>query len=461
MKNSVQNLAIWMAIVALALPALAQQTDSEACPLAKQLSTTCPACKAAQSEASATCPASCEDCLEGDQACDNCAAARQGFNVAACKKCQVATTVSTDVPVQQAAATCSSSCPFCTSTTASDAECAASIQCKSGNCYAQNCNGQPCQSCPTGQSTCTLEVTGPLPGSVSFVNENAGELTQQRLQLADDLVVYLTSQGHNPEHIRQVLRMALESTADDAHRAAMNMKHSETFRVGLPMSNAPCCPDQEMTEMRQLVMEMRNEMDVMGESMRFLARHLREQSGQSQQNASMQNPNSRWVSQPNPMPPYAHQNEPLSDTQLYQRNQREMEQRRLPVQTSPMNNMPYADQHLSASWNPQGQLQPASWQTEPLRPKVSLEMQLNPAPVRVSTMMARQYYVGDLISPPFASATLRLMQHIKSSVAPDSWEQASIEIVSPSVSLLVTQTPENHEKIAQMLNAMRGGDSFR
>jgi hypothetical protein len=76
-------------------------------------------------------------------------------------------------------------------------------------------------------------------------------------------------------------------------------------------------------------------------------------------------------------------------------------------------------------------------------------------------MVERQYYVGDLISPPFASATLRLMQYMKSAVAPDSWERASIRIVSPSVSLLITQTPENHKQIEQLLDTLRGGEGFR
>lgn len=459
MKNSVQTLAVIMAVVVLALPAIAQQPENKTTAVAKQTATGCPACKAAQGEECAECPVSCEECQEGDQPCAACIAARAETGVLACDKCKVFVNVTSDNQAQQACTACDSKCPYCSQATGTVAECTAPAQCSIGDCTPQSC--QDCPSCPSTNSFASAER---LPGSVSFVNENAADLAGQRMQLADDLVAYLSSQKHKPEHIRQVLRMALESTADDAHRAAMTMRTSDSFNVG---TTTPCqsgCTDHTMAQLSQMVFEMRKEMDMMSEGMRFLARHMQEQTSHAQQNANMQNRNTQWTSQSSPTPPrYSTTHDMNSTTAQLQQRIRELEQQLQRAQQAPANTRQSGnstEQRLSASWNPQGQLQPAAWESEPLRPMASLEMQLNPAPMRVSTMVARQYYVGDLMSPPFASATLRLMQQIKSTVAPDSWEQASIQIVSPSVSLLVTQTPENHEKIASMLNAMRGGESF-
>ena len=61
------------------------------------------------------------------------------------------------------------------------------------------------------------------------------------------------------------------------------------------------------------------------------------------------------------------------------------------------------------------------------------------------------------MGPPFASATLQLVQYLKSMVAPDSWDEGSIQIAEPAISLVITQTRENQNQIRFLLRQIRAG----
>ena len=102
------------------------------------------------------------------------------------------------------------------------------------------------------------------------------------------------------------------------------------------------------------------------------------------------------------------------------------------------------------------QVQQADFQqTLRLQPRHTPKMALTPAATASVTM---SYYVGDLMEPPFHTATLRLMQFIKANVAPDSWSDSHMmQITEPSISLTITQSRANHDQIAELLRQVRIG----
>ena len=85
-----------------------------------------------------------------------------------------------------------------------------------------------------------------------------------------------------------------------------------------------------------------------------------------------------------------------------------------------------------------------------LRPRRDSSMALTPANTAPVTVT---YYVGDLMEPPFHTATLRLMQFIKANIDPDSWTDSHMmQITEPSISLVITQSRANHDRIADTHN---------
>ena len=105
---------------------------------------------------------------------------------------------------------------------------------------------------------------------------------------------------------------------------------------------------------------------------------------------------------------------------------------------------------------PSGSLLPAAYMPQPLRPERHRAAPLTPTPA-TPEMVIVSYYVGDVMSPPFANATLQLVQYIKAMVAPTSWDVASIQVSEPAISLVITQTRRNHNQIAELLRQIRAG----
>ncbi len=294
-----------------------------------------------------------------------------------------------------------------------------------------------------------------LPGAVSFVSENASELADQRNRLAAELTQYLTSQQRDPDHVREVLQMALETTADEAHRAARTSELTETFEVETPVQPDVAELHFEMAETRRMIVETQRDLQLMNESLRFLARHLREDETSPVARTERPATGNRWESRPTAEPPRV-----ASELDRIRQLQQEVYRLEQQVRDSQSRSGSVAgrartEQPLASSWNDQGKLRPAAWESQPLLPRNRDDRPLRPAGDKIERIWKR-YYVGDLITHPVPSSTLRLMQHIKTSIAPDSWPAESIQIASPSVSLLILQTPGNHRRIEVMLREMGG-----
>src|SRR5262249_52397268 len=80
---------------------------------------------------------------------------------------------------------------------------------------------------------------------------------------------------------------------------------------------------------------------------------------------------------------------------------------------------------------------------------------------------ARTYSVAALVIPvpppakgePAKTLEDRLLQILTSTIEPESWAQrggaGTVEYFAPTMALVVSQTPEVHEKIAEMLKSLR------
>lgn len=331
------------------------------------------------------------------------------------------------------------------------------------------CNAAHCETC-TATAASRLPA-GNMPGCASFLCENNRELAACREQLARDLVSYLTRGNHNPEHVRQVLLMSLESAANDAHRAAMASCNQPGINVA-PVSHAENRhPGQHASieHLCALIEQQQRRMDRMEEGMFAMARRLGEQQESGTASAPERFPD--VVRLPMPMPVSVAGQSASQEVQVLRQRVAQLESQLQMVKgqnpfahpnshampggtlgDAANSRIPHSPAMQSGS---QQTLQPATWNSiaEPARETSSVPPG-NPS-VRLMPMVKRTYYVGDLMSPPFASGTLKLMQVIKTAVDPESWDHASMEIVAPSVSLLITQTEENHARIEKLLESMK------
>ncbi|MCP4885895.1 MAG: hypothetical protein GY904_04700, partial [Planctomycetaceae bacterium] len=160
-----------------------------------------------------------------------------------------------------------------------------------------------------------------------------------------------------------------------------------------------------------------------------------------------QNPNT-WNSTPaygNSAPVTSAMNRAVAQDEYIASLQREVALLRQQLQSMP---------RRSSMSNGMNRVQQADFeQSLRLQPRRSPTMPLTPA---TTASMTVSYYVGDLMEPPFHSATLRLMQYIKANVSPDSWKSSQmIQITEPSISLTITQSRANHEQIAELLRQVR------
>jgi uncharacterized coiled-coil protein SlyX len=338
------------------------------------------------------------------------------------------------------------------------------------------CQTAPCGTCASAAAS--RLPTGNMPGCASFLGENNQQLAAHREQLARDLVSYLTSRNHSPGHIYQVLQMSLESAANDAHREAMASCNSPGFNVA--PAPATASENRTMEELCARLDRQQQRLDRMEEGMFAMARRFSEQFSEPQgsQNASAPDRMPDVVRVPLPLPVAPQTMNP--EVQMLRQRVAELEsqlsQSRQVQHTSMtgpgmaggrmgdgVNTLIPASPMMPPGWQPSTQpsTQPTTWNSVPVPARTSSGMPSGSNPVRLMPMVQRTYYVGDLMSPPFASGTLKLMQIIKTTVDPDSWDHASMEIVSPSVSLLISQTEENHGRIEKLLESMRAAPMNR
>lgn len=293
--------------------------------------------------------------------------------------------------------------------------------------------------------------------------------------------------------MRQVLQMALQSTADTAHQQAMlqnrpnnqplpaaraqTYSEHEPFALqpqnnrlarlpdaagnSLPLPVAvrnpsePVIDSQRKTEMdlRQVQRDqvaIQEMITTIQKDMQRMAENLSQLHVESRINLPQNQNLNTWNSTPaygNSAPVTSAMNRAAAQDEYVASLQREVALLRQQLQSMP---------RRSSMSNGMNRVQQADFeQSLRLQPRRSPTMPLTPA---TTASMTVSYYVGDLMEPPFHSATLRLMQYIKANVSPDSWKNSQMmQITEPSISLTITQSQANHEQIAELLRQIRTG----
>ncbi len=405
-------------------------------------------------------------------------------------------------------------CPMCPSCSAESTELDPRVNatCQDPDCRAAQASAM---------NNLTAGLTD-LPGHTSFIQEQSAQHTSQRDQLARNLAEYLVAGKHDPAHVHQVVRMALESAADAAHRQAM------TYANNQPLAAAPArvlnpeppaayyvnndihhFPNQPATAQRQLQQTLPDDtrsefqsasasisepiLDESQQTAMDLRQLQRDQDSMQELIQMMQQDLQRIAEDLSQLHVETRINQqrnaaPVAEQQTAGGNTRwpSVQQVDDPLQTfttrieSPERRGSTASQveyiamlkqevtalrhqleqtqralRNNASVNP---IQQADFQQPSrLQPRRTLTMALTPTPERHESI-TELYYVGDLMQPPFHAATLQLMQFLKSNVDPDSWTDAyMMQITEPSISLVITQTRENHQQIKDLLRQVRSG----
>ncbi len=308
-------------------------------------------------------------------------------------------------------------------------------------------------------------LTHHLAGEMNFgthsIQQQSPQLTQYRANVARRLTEYLTSKQHDAEHIRTVIGLALDAAADSAHREGMHAVPDALVHSPHQQASAPATDDLQQLkheQMRQSEMIVRLQHDIQSLARGMSDMNTRTSSFDQFNPQYNQYRQGRiyWASQPESLqstPPGTETREQLRarirdlENQLYQNRIP-----RPPVQQALL------EAPLSTSTGqPNHALQPASYVPGPLRPERDHARPLRPVPTAAPDMVTVSYYVGDLMAPPFASATLQLVQYIKAMVAPHSWDDATIQIAEPAISLVITQSRDNHHHIGELLRQIRAG----
>ncbi len=368
----------------------------------------------------------------------------------------------------------------------------------------------------SGELVSQLSGQLPLPGTTPFIRQQCSEATQMRDQLAKQLTNFVIENAGNPDQIEKVLQIALDSTANFARQEAIRemdssdcnrcdlsasspavfpnsrpffssnnnpasansrspMPRETTRGTPLPMLTNPLPPlnptanrpNLEMTnQMRAMKKEyasMKNVVQLIQQDLQNIARDLTQlqvetkmgthtgQVVQAEQWRAVRNP---YTDQPKAK---ARTNQAANYQSMVSQLQQEVQMLRRQLANQPINqptsqliNQPnhYRTDVQQATYYRDGMaLTPMTRQASPLTPRSSR-----------TGMVSVSYYVGDVMQPPFANATLRLMQFIKNNVASESWvDTRMMQVTDPSISLLITQTRENHEIIADLLSQIRAG----
>ncbi len=382
--------------------------------------------------------------------------------------------------------------------------------CLEGDCEnCPYCVPATCPSCPNCVAPCDCLDThvnaacrtasfnaepsvGGQQGAAFFISEQSLNTPFQPEQLAIQLVKYLSASDHDPAHVRQVLQMALQTTADTAHHQAMLQNrpnnqplpaaraqtfsenkpfalHPQNNRLArlpaaagnsLPLPEAvrnpsePVIDSQRKTDMdlRQVQRDqvaIEEMITTIQKDMQRMAENLSQLHVESRINLPQNQRPNTWRS----TPAYGH-SVPATPamTSTPQNEYVTSLQREVALLRHQLQSM----QGRSSMPHGMNRVQQADFeQTLRLQPRRSPTMPLTPATTASVTV---SYYVGDLMEPPFHSATLRLMQYIKANVSPASWTNSQmIQITDPSISLTITQSRANHEHIAELLRQVRTG----
>lgn len=371
------------------------------------------------------------------------------------------------------------------------------------------CNQTTCPECPSSvdqcvclntrvNAACTMNpqfseqaVNGAhprLPGSTSFIDDQSRFAAEQRAQMARQIVDYLISKNHDPAHVQEVIQRALESSADSAHRQAMmSLNQGNQPLAAAPSrafprepSNPLVAPERDFARLPAAAGQSlpvpvsqrrpsepvidpvrKNEMDfrqiqreqvamqemiiTIKKDMQRMAENLSQLHVESRMNAP-RTPNKTWESVPVSGDLFTQTAATQRDHYVSTLEQEITSLRRQlqNLQTRP--SMPSANN---------GVAQADFEQAMRLQPRRSSTMPLTPAETASVTV---KYYVGDLMEPPFHTATLRLMQFLKANVDPASWKDSHmIQITEPSISLTITQSRTNHARIADLLQQVRTG----
>ncbi len=324
-------------------------------------------------------------------------------------------------------------------------------------CEAQRVASSCASSCRDGNNPALCNEPRPC-GTSTLCSDDDG-LSASRSRLAADLTDYLTRSHMDREHIRQVLQMALDTTAADARRGAMSPEETTEIpfveldtNLEVRQMRAGFDESQRMlNETRRMLDATQRDVRMMAESLRFLSSHMQRQQASP--------PARQWESGTSQKQPQFTSDSDLI-RQLRQQNA-DLEDRLDEVRRSAKNATPspsLVERTLPTSWKSENPLQPMSWQGEKLQPKSHVATPLRPAVPAGPDLVWKKYYVGDVIAPPFANSTFRVMKYIQANVAPESWNAAWIQLDSPGVSLRIRQTPSNHQRISTLLGELRGDD---
>ncbi len=349
--------------------------------------------------------------------------------------------------------------------------------CTGVNCGQSDCHGAGCKACdfvghrgdcPHCQAE-TKSQTARVQMRVAS-STSQSELANNRAELAAQLAKYLTTESHDAEHIRQVLHLSLEVTAENAHLAALASQSKNITRESMELR-----ADQSLGLMRQTLVQQLHEMRQMFSEMQANLNGLSSTVQQLRQQAAHGNaldtaphaPHAQWVGTQHP--PHAqadliqHLQQRIRVLEDHLLATRPVDSRRTPWQTGSLRPIQSASMPLAPINQPPARLAPRS--NTPLASAPSDLTVTGPSRNRSAAfhrqpLQVQSYYVADVLAPPFATSVLQLIQTIKSRVAPESWDHSMIEIAGPAVTLVIAQTPENHQRIVQLLKQFNQDTSW-
>ncbi len=275
-------------------------------------------------------------------------------------------------------------------------------------------------------------------------------VSQARAQLAKQLAEYLHSAEHDPEHVHNVLRMALEMTAENAQLAALAAQKTALNRESMKQKAEQSLRHMRYTfarnqdDMRELLAEMQS-------GLFALSKTVKEIQDQANQNRS-RSPGraTKWSSTP-------------VSYHLTDENRVDHLQQRIRQLENQLQALQSRDPTQSA-WGSVA-LRPLNQAAQPLEPIRHLPRPLTPKSPSYAKLQnqhheIRSYYVADLLVPPFPNSALQLVKTLKANVDPASWEDATIEIAGPAISLVISQTPQNHQRIVKLLESFNQDTSW-
>ena len=330
-------------------------------------------------------------------------------------------------------------------------------------CCDKYCSDENCATstavagcCEVVRQMSKIQVT-PAPAIRSCWQPNGHLQARQatadsRRRLAEELTNYLMSEKHDPQHVHDVLEKSLEITAQNAHLGAQSTDFKLQKMLSSQQANcavlrrtlSTLC--QRQNEMRRLITHTQASIHEISRSVQELRKN-----------------NLAKNSTPTPMTWHSstssHSNSVENDTISQLKNKirtLETELRSMQSAPQPFHGVEHAwhSVPLTPLGSDVGPLEPVQDHPEVLEP-------YTPATQPSSNFdMIRSYYVGELLSPPFASSVSKLMHTIKQQIDPNSWDHAAMKVTGPGVSLVIAQSPENHDQIERLLTRLKNDTSW-